>query len=112
MEEVATIQVLVVEPEQSLPGRQAVPLSSSLAARIVDVPVPTFRDSIQKVTEQITELLRDMPNKEGLLQLDEISVGLTVAANGSVHLVGGLGVEVSSTFTLTYKVANSGNDER
>ncbi len=51
MEEAATIQVLVMEPEQPLPGRPAVPIAPSLAARVVDVPVPVFRESIQKVTE-------------------------------------------------------------
>lgn len=44
------------------------------------------------------------------MQLDEISVGLAISASGEVKLVAGIGVEVGSTITLTFKVAGSGDN--
>ena len=106
-----TIQVLVLEPRRSPPtGRQALPQPEDIAERVVDVPVAVAREAVQKVAAQVTEFVRDMPVNEGLVKLDEISIALTVSGSGEVRWVAGLGVEVGSTMTLTFRVAEITQD--
>lgn len=61
MAEEDTIQVLVLEAEEQLPGRRMAPGAGSVAARIIDVPIDAVKRSVQKVTEQVSEIVRDMP---------------------------------------------------
>lgn len=110
MDDTDTIQVLVLERRQPPTGRQAFPKPEDLVERVMNVPVATLRDSIRRATVQIAEVVRGLPTTEGSMQLDEISVGLAVSASGEVQFVAGIGVEVGSTITLTYKVAGSGDD--
>ncbi len=110
MNENDTIQVLVLEPRQPLTGRQAFPEPEDIAERVVDVPVAVAREAVQKVAAQVTELVRDMPTGEGRVRVDEVSVELTVSGSGEIRWVAGLGVEVGSTLTLTFRVADAGQE--
>lgn len=107
MDETDTIEVIVLERRHPLTGRQALPRPEDLVERVMNVPVATLRESIQKATVQVAELVHGLPTTEGSMQLDEISVGLAISASGEVQLVAGIGIEVGSTITLTFKVAGS-----
>lgn len=101
-----SIQVLVLETEEPLPGRRMVPGAGTVAARIIDVPIEAVKQSVQKVTEQVSEIVRDIPTDETAVSLDQISIDLNVSANGNVQWIAGLGGAVGSTVTLTFKVAD------
>lgn len=115
MEEKDTIQVLVVPPvvesEEPMPGRQAFPGARTLGAKVVDIPVDAAKESIQKVARQVAEIVRDMPTDIVPVRLDEITIELTVSANGNLQWVVGGGVEVGSTVTLTFKVNDLGGED-
>lgn len=110
MDENDTIEVLVLEPSRPPPGRQAVPRPDDIVKQVVEVPVAVAREAVQKVAAQVAELVRDMPANEGQARLDQVSVELAVSGSGEVRWVAGLGVEVGSTLTLTFKVADIGQD--
>lgn len=110
MDETDTIEVVVIERRYPSTGRQALPKTEDLVERVMNVPVATLRESIQQATVQVADLVRGLPTTEGSMQLDEISVGLSISASGEVRLVAGIGVEVGSTITLTFKVAGSGDN--
>jgi hypothetical protein len=106
MAEVNTIQVLVLEPDESMPGRRMVPGMGQVAARVLDVPIDTVKQGIRKVTEQVSEIVRDMTDDERFVSLDQIAIDLNISANGSVQWIAGVGGAVGSTVTLTFKVAS------
>jgi hypothetical protein len=87
MTEIGTIQVLVLQPEEPMPGRQMIPGVGSVGARVLDVPKDTVKQGIRKVTEQVREIVQDMPDDERLVSLDQISIDLSISANGSVQWV-------------------------
>lgn len=110
MEEINSIPVLVLGPRRSLTGRQALPEPEDLAERVMNVPIAKLKESINRATVQVAELVSELPATEGKMRLDEISVGLAVSASGEVRLVAGIGVEVGTTITLTYKVADDNDN--
>ncbi len=110
MDEPDTIEVVVLERRHPPTGRQALPKPEDLVERVMNVPIATLRESIRKATVQVTELVRGLPTMEGPMQLDEISVGLTISASGEVQLIAGIGVEVGNTITLTFKVTDSSDN--
>ena len=110
MAENGTIRVLTIEAEEPMPGRQALPRVGNLVAKVMDVPIDAMRESIQKVTEQIKDLVDGLPSDEGSVRLEEIAIGLSVSASGSIQFIAGGGGEVGSTMTLTYKITNPRDD--
>lgn len=106
MAERDTIQVLILEPEEPMPGRRMVPGLGSIGARVLDVPIEAVKQGIQKVTAQVSEIVRDMPDEERFVSLDQIAIDLNISANGSVQWIAGIGGAVGSTVTLTFKVAS------
>ncbi len=110
MAEKDTIQVLILDGDETLPGRRMVPGAGIVSARVVDMSMDAVKKGIQTVTGQISEIVRDMPIDDGPVSLDQISVDLSVSADGSVQWVVGLGVAVSSTVSLTFKVSDVAND--
>ena len=110
MAENKTIQVLVLEGEQSLPGRRMVPGVGTVAARVMDIPLEAVKEGVRTVTEQVNEIVRDMPSNEFLVNIDEISIDLNITANGSVQWIAGLGGAVGSSVTLTFKVPHARGD--
>jgi hypothetical protein len=110
MAESGTMRVLVFEAEEAMPARQALPRVPNLVAKVMDVPIVGVRESIQKVTEQIEELVQGLPADEGSVRLKEISIGVSVSASGSVQFIAGGGGEIGSTMTLTFNVAGIGDD--
>jgi hypothetical protein len=51
-----TIQVLVLEPEASIPGRRMVPGVGQVAARIMDVAIEAVKNGFREVIEQVSEM--------------------------------------------------------
>jgi len=100
----------VLKPRRPPTGRQALPTPEDLFDR-VSLPIATLREGIHKAAMQVAELVSGLPTTEGSMQLDEISVGLTITASGEVRLVAGVGVEVSSAITLTFKVTGDVDNE-
>lgn len=111
MDETNTIQVLVVEPRQPPTGRQAIPRPENIVQTLVDVPVARLKEEIEKVAAHIAEAVEGMRDDKGTVTLDEIAVQIAVTASGKVQLVAGLGVEVGSAMTLTFRVADGGNED-
>lgn len=111
MDETDTIEVIVLERRQPLTGRQALPSPEDLAERVKSISGAKFRESLERSIVQAAGMLRDLPTVQGSMQLEEVSIGLGITASGEVRLVAGIGIEVGSTITLTFKVAASaGND--
>ena len=108
MAERETIQVLVLEPEEPLPGRRMVPAVGHVAARVMDVPIEAVKHGIGEVTEQVAEIVRDLPSDKRFVSLDQIAIDLNISANGSVQWIAGIGGAVGSTVTLTFKVVSGG----
>ena len=111
MTEKDTIQVLVLDADETLPGRRMIPGAGAVSARVVDMSMDAVKKGIQTVTEQISEIVRDLPANSGPASLDGISVDLNVSADGSVQWVVGLGVAVSSTVSLNFKVSDVAGGE-
>lgn len=108
MTEQNTIEVLILEAQETLPGRRMAPSAAgTIAARVVPMSTEAVVQSIQKVTDQVGEIVRALPSDDATVSLDEVSVGLTVSGEGNVQWVVGIGVAVGSTVTLTYKVADT-----
>ena len=107
MDETDTIEVIVLERRHPPTGRQALPTAEELAERVKRISAIKFRESLERSIAQAAELVRDLPTTEGSMQLEEVSIGLGVTASGEVRLVAGIGVEVGSTITLTFKVGDS-----
>lgn len=105
MESKDTIRLLVTELEDPMPGRRAMPGSEALTAKVVDLQLEVIRRGIQEMSGQVAKLVQDMPNDNAAVRLDEISIDVAVSANGTFQWVAGVGVEVGSTMTLTFKVA-------
>ena len=103
-----TIQVLVLEPEEPIPGRRMVPGVGQVAARLMDVPIEAVKSGIREVTEQVSEIVQDLPSDNRFVRLDQISIDLNISANGSVQWIAGIGGAVGSTVTLTFKVVSGG----
>lgn len=104
------IQVLIYETGEQLPGRRMVPGTGTMVARVIDVPISVMKQSIEKVTEQVSEIVRDVTTNESLVRLDQITVDLSVSANGSVQWVAGLGAAAGSTVTLTFRVSDKDDE--
>lgn len=110
MDETNTIQVLVLEPKQLPTGRQAIPRPENVVQTLVDVPVAQLKEEIGKVAAHIAEAFEGIRDREGAVTLDEISVQIAVTASGKIQLVAGLGVEVGSAMTLTFRVADGSKE--
>lgn len=108
MADINTIKVLVLEEEEPLPGRRAVPGAGVVGAKVLDVPLDAVKQAIGDVTRQVREIVKAAPEEDGSVSLDEISVDLNIEANGSVQWVAGIGGAVGSTLTLTYRVDQQG----
>lgn len=111
MVEKDSIQVLVLEADEALPGRRMVPGAATVSAQVVDVSTDVVKKGIQTITRQLNEIVQDAPVGDEPVSLDEISVNLNVSADGSVQWVVGLGAAVSSTVCLTFKVSRVAHEE-
>lgn len=100
-----TIRLLVTEIEDPMPGRRAMPGSEALTTKVVDLQLDVIRKGIQEMSGQVAQLVQNMPNDNAAVRLDEVSIDVAVSANGTLQWVAGVGVEVGSTMTLTFKVA-------
>lgn len=108
MAERETIQVLVLESEGTIRRPGMVPGVGQVAARVMDVPIDAVKHGIREVTEQVSEIVQDLPSDERFVSLDQIAVDLNISANGNVQWIAGIGGAVGSTVTLTFKVVSGG----
>ena len=97
-----TITMLVVEPEESLPGKQMMPGARRAILSTVEIPITALRSSLQKLVKDINELVQDLPD-DGAATLDQISVALQATSIGGLQWIASIGGYVQGTMTVTFK---------
>jgi len=94
-----TIPVRVEETSTSGPYEEVLGPSTAIGIRHIDVD--KLRDSFSKLSEQISEVLRDI-KKVGDFRLKEVEVQVEVSSEGGVNLVGTLKAGIRGAITLTF----------